>query len=37
MIPLATGSVSLPIPETSIAVLVVSLLLTAVWLASLYR
>ena len=37
MIPLATESVSLPIPETSIIVLVVSLLLTVVWLASLYR
>lgn len=37
MIPLASESPALPIPETATAVLLVSLLLTAVWLAYLYR
>lgn len=37
MIPLATDSATLPIPETATAVLLVSLLLVVGWLAYLYR
>ena len=37
MIPLASESPTLAIPETATAVLLVSLLLVAVWLAYLYR
>jgi len=37
MIPLASQPEPLPVTETAVAVLLVSLLITVVWLAYLYR